>query len=163
MTDLLLPVRGPRPLWKVLAYVLVGLYAGAAVVSVVLDTRVSSFVQLLPAAFFAASAWLRWRPVHANDDGIRRQSLFRATPWSDVDALIEPGRWDDSVHLRTAAGKDLPTGVPARYLDSLLALSGKPVEQRLSAAAKPPTKEQRDLSERAARVRARNGDLMDGD
>lgn len=80
-----------------------------------------------------------------------------------MEALIEPGRWDESVHLRTTAGKDLPTGVPAEHLDQVAALSGKTVEQRPSAAAKPPTKEQHDLSERAARVKARNAELMDDD
>ncbi|MDQ2850309.1 MAG: hypothetical protein M3Y49_06170 [Actinomycetota bacterium] len=150
---LLLPVKGPRRRWRVAVFVVLALYGTAALVSFVLDPMVSSSLQVLLAMIISVNPWLRWRRAAADQYGIRRQSAFRMTSWSDVQALIEPGRWDTSVHLRTTEGKDLTTGVPAAYLNSLVQLSGKPVERRPSASTKAPSKEMRDLSDRAARVR----------
>lgn len=158
--SLLIPALGRGTRWRTVQLVCTAVYVLGALTLVVTNFRLSSAVALLLAAFFTFSYWLRWRPTSADQDGIRRQGFFRATHWDDVEALIAPGRWDTSVHLRTAAGKDLRTGIPAEYLGQLAALSGKPVEQRLWAAANWPTRQQLDLSERAARVRARNCELM---
>lgn len=150
---LLLPVKGPGRRWRVAVYVVLALYGTGALVSFVLDPTVSSSVQVALAVLISVNPLFRWRRAAADHHGIRRQSTFRMTPWSDVQALIAPGRWDTSVHLRTTAGKDLTTGVPATYLDLLVQLSGKPVEPRPSASTKAPSKEMRDLSDRAAHVR----------
>lgn len=161
--ELLIPVCGPRRSLRIAVYILLGLYAAAAIANAILDFEIRTVFPLLTATCLILSLALRWRHARADGHGIRRQSSFRTTQWSDVQALIEPGRWDTSVHLRSTAGKDLPTGVPAEYLDQLVSLSGKPLEQRPSAAAKPPTKQQHDLSERAARVKAQNCELMGDD
>lgn len=131
-----LPVLGPRRGWRIVAYVVFAAYGVAAVISFALDSKVYAVWQVVLAALLIGNIWLRWRRARVDHLGIRRQSTFRTTKWSEVAALIEPGRWDPSVHLRTTQGKDLPTGVPAGYLDQLATLSGKPVEARRSPTAK---------------------------
>ncbi len=143
---LLLPVQGPRHRWRVAIYVLFALYGIIGLVSFIFDPMVYSFGQVVMGILGIANLWLRWRQAAADHYGIRRQSMFRATPWSEVQALIEPGRWDPTVHLRTTTGKKLPTGVPAADLDSLVELSGKPVEPRSFASTKATPTKHRDLS-----------------
>lgn len=125
----------------------------------VLDRTFSLAFQGLFLSYYCLLLWIHWRPVRIDQQGIRRRGAFRAKPWNEVETLLETGRWDSTVRLRTTAGKNLPTGVSAEHLDRLAELSHKPIERRPSSS-KAPTKEQRDLSERAARVKARNAELL---
>ncbi|MBO1766612.1 hypothetical protein [Allobranchiibius sp. GilTou38] len=100
-----------------------------SVVNVIADFRWDSPLRFFAPVCLCVFAWIHFRPLHADRDGITRRDTFRATPWSQVEALIEPGRWDPTIHLRMS-GKDRPTGFPAEHLERLVELSGKPVQRR---------------------------------
>lgn len=133
---LVIPARGRDTRLRIVQLVCTAVYVLGALIFAVIHFTWSFAVPLLLAALFTINYWARWRPTYVDQDGIRRQGLFRATPWTEIAALIEPGRWDPTVHLRSTKGKDLPTGVPAGYLDQLATLSGKPIEARPSSRAR---------------------------
>ncbi len=161
--DLVIGLTGAKRHWWLAGLALLALFATLAAIAAITEPAENSIFQTVLMVGWWIMLWLRFRAVRADRNGIRRRQTLRITSWAGIERIIEPGRWDASVHLRTTAGKDLPTGLPAAYVEQLATLSGKPVERRLSAAAKPPTKEQRDLCERAARVKARNCELMGDD
>ena len=131
---IVVPARPRRWLWITICVLAVTVAIGMlvnALTDVGLHTAPQIFIPVSWILYYRA----HFRPLRADRHGIVRQDTFRATPWSEVESLIEPGRWDPSIHLRTTSGKDRPTGFPAEHLRRLAELSGKPVEHRPSSQA----------------------------
>lgn len=146
--DLVVGLSGAKRRWWLAGCVALATCTVVTVISALVDHMWSAVPQSVFSVYLTTVLWLRFRAVRADRCGIRRRNALQTTSWSEIEELLEPGRWDDDVKLRTTAGKILTTGLPATHLDQLAALSGKPVQRRASTCGKPPTKEQRDLSER---------------
>lgn len=158
--ELIVGLRGAKRRWWIAGCVILMAGTVLTVVSAIVDHTSYVVVQTIFAVYVTAYVWLHFRALRADREGIRRRGTVWAMPWSEVETLLEPGRWDDNVAVRTRRSKSLKTGFSAAYLDRLAELSGRPIERHVPAGAKPPTKEQRDLSDRAARIRARNVELL---
>lgn len=159
---LVIGLTGAKRNWWLTGLALLALFAILAAIAAITEPAENSIFQTVLMVGWWILLWLRFRAVRADRNGIRRRRTLRTTPWAGIEEILEPGRWDDDIRVRTTAGKSLPTGLPGVYLGQLAELSAKPV-QRHSFSSNPPTKEQRDLRERAARVKARNCELMGDD
>lgn len=125
---------------------------------------------------FAPNITIKWmtllRRGRADQVRIRPQLSIRSISWADVRGVRAPGRWDELVQVELQDGKVRSTGFALIYLDDLVQLSALPLLPAHTASGTPihrtpvpktRAQEQRDLSERAARIKARNTELMDED
>ncbi|MBO1756668.1 hypothetical protein [Allobranchiibius sp. CTAmp26] len=127
--------RRPRRWVQIAVGTVFVVFVLGSVLDVISNFRWDSPLRFFTPVYLCVFAWIHFRTLRADRDGITRRDTLRATPWSQVDALIEPGRWDTTVHLRMSGGKDSPTGYPAEHLERLVELSGKPVERRPSTSS----------------------------
>lgn len=117
---------------------------------------------------FLAYNWRKYRHgVVADSVGLHRP-LRRVLPWDHVHAIEEPSELRPELVLWCTDGKRRGTLLPIEYADELSRISGRPIQTEKVMqhpmpkveARKTWQQEQGDFAARAARVEARNAELL---
>lgn len=136
------------------------------VVAVVIKGEFASLTGSVPWLLILWWQYRRIRRAIIGPEGIRPPSAARFTPWTAVEHVQAPGRFASTVTVRLTDQSALDTGFPAPCADRIAAIGGKPIVSVPRPTAPPaPTHRRRrepSVDERAAALRKRNAELLDG-
>lgn len=113
--------------------------------------------------------WWQYRRIRRatiGPEGIRPPSASRFTPWAAVEHVRAPGRFASTVTVRLTDQNLLDTGFPASCADRIADIGSKSIVS--SPRPKPPAAPTHrrhpevTITERAAALRKRNAELLDG-
>lgn len=140
----------------------------AVVVHAAAAPSVGSVAYGLVGLGFLAYNWRKYRHgVVADSAGLHRP-LRRVLPWDEVHAIEEPSELRPELVLWCTDGKRRGTLLPIEYADELSRISGRPIQtEKVMQRPMPKVEvrktwqqEQDDFAARAARVEARNAELL---
>lgn len=127
------------------------------------------FAALLVPLLLAIPVWWQFRRTRramVGPEGIRPPAAAKFTPWTAVEHVQTPGRFASTVMVKLSDQSVLDTGFPASCADRIAAIGAKTV---INAARPQPTpapthrrRPEPSVDERAAALRKRNAELLDG-
>lgn len=138
----------------------------ALMLAVAITGDVGSLIGTVPWLLIMLWQYRRLRRASIGPEGIRPPSASRVTPWAAVEHVQAPGRFASTVTVRLTDQNVLDTGFPASCADRVADIGGKSIVS--SPRPKPPAapahrrRPEPSITERAAALRKRNAELLDG-
>lgn len=127
------------------------------------------FAALLVPLALAIPVWWQFRRMRratVGPEGIRPPAAAKFTPWTAVEHVQTPGRFASTVVVKLSDQSLLDTGFPASCANRIAAIGAKPMINSSRPQPTPaPTHRRRpepSVNERAATLRKRNAELLDG-